>query len=211
MGRLRQGILGGVSGKVGNVVGSSWKGIATVKAMPLSVANPRTAGQIEQRTKMTNVVAFARQILASVIKPLNDRFAGQMSGFNIFIKRNIDIFDDAVTGTPESLILSEGKMVAVNPSSIAISLFASTVTVNFPTTLPDSYAQATDKVYAVCQDLNGGGITVSSGVVERSTGVVVLATPSGLNSGDDVAVWLAFLRADGTVVSGTGYATEQVD
>ena len=48
MGILKQGILGGFSGKVANVVGTSWKGIAVIKAMPLSVANPKTAGQVAQ-------------------------------------------------------------------------------------------------------------------------------------------------------------------
>ena len=210
MGRLRQGILGGVSGKVGNVVGSSWKGIATVKAMPLSVANPRTAEQIAQRTKMTNVVAFSRTILASIIKPLNDRFAGQMSGFNIFIKRNIDLFSTAVPSPAASLQLASGKMVAVNPSAVAYNRVGEEVIVNYPNSLPDSFAQATDKVYLVAKRVGSDEIAVSSGVAVRSDGVdtVVFQTPSTL--GDVVHVWLVFLRADGTVVSNTGYGSDVI-
>ncbi len=40
MGIIKRGILGGFSNKVANVVGSSWKGINTMRALPLSVANP---------------------------------------------------------------------------------------------------------------------------------------------------------------------------
>jgi hypothetical protein len=94
MGVIKRGILGGFRGKVANVIGSSWKGIAVIKAMPLSVANPKTAGQVAQRTKMTNIVAFAKIILVNIIKPLNDRFASGESGFNLFVKRNILLFDD---------------------------------------------------------------------------------------------------------------------
>ena len=39
MGVISQGILGGVSGKVGNVVGASWKGIDYLRIKPSNVAN----------------------------------------------------------------------------------------------------------------------------------------------------------------------------
>jgi hypothetical protein len=42
MGKISQGILGGISGKVGNVIGGSWKGIDYIRVKPSSVANPRT-------------------------------------------------------------------------------------------------------------------------------------------------------------------------
>ncbi len=51
MGRINQGILGGFSGKVGNVVGGNWKGIDYMRVKPASVANPKTVGQVNQRTK----------------------------------------------------------------------------------------------------------------------------------------------------------------
>ena len=53
MGKIAQGILGGLSGKVGNVIGGSWKGIDYIRIKPSSVANPRTVGQVNQRTKFT--------------------------------------------------------------------------------------------------------------------------------------------------------------
>jgi hypothetical protein len=40
MGKINQGILGGFSGKVGNVVGGSWKGIEYMRVIPASIANP---------------------------------------------------------------------------------------------------------------------------------------------------------------------------
>jgi hypothetical protein len=42
MGTIKQGILGGFSGKVGTVVGASWKGIAYMRSLPQKVKNPRT-------------------------------------------------------------------------------------------------------------------------------------------------------------------------
>lgn len=46
MGTIKKGILGGFSGKVGTVVGSSWKGIAYMRSLPQNMKNPRTEGQV---------------------------------------------------------------------------------------------------------------------------------------------------------------------
>ena len=51
MGTIKKGVLGGFSGKVGTVVGASWKGIDYIRSLPASVKNPRTEGQVTQRTK----------------------------------------------------------------------------------------------------------------------------------------------------------------
>ena len=48
MGIIKKGILGGFSGKVGNVVGASWKGIDYIRSLPSTVRNPRTPRQVKQ-------------------------------------------------------------------------------------------------------------------------------------------------------------------
>ena len=53
MGTFKQGIYGGYSGKVGNVVGGSWKGIDYMRILPTSVANPQTDAQLTQRQKFS--------------------------------------------------------------------------------------------------------------------------------------------------------------
>ena len=205
MARLSQGILGGISGKIGNVVGSSWKGIAVVKSKPLSVANPRTSGQIAQRTKMTNTVDYAKSILAGVIKPLWDRFAQQQSGYNAWVSANIDLFTSVNPTPPESLQISTGQMVAVNPSSATCSDGERNVTVNWPTLLPDSLSLATDQVYIVVYNESQDKFGVSSSAAIRSAGTVVTVLQVDAEENDILRVYLAFRRADGTVVSNTGY------
>ena len=58
MGKINQGILGGVSGQIGNVIGGTWKGIDYLRIKPSSVANPRTEGQVDQRSKFLTVLRF---------------------------------------------------------------------------------------------------------------------------------------------------------
>ena len=51
MGIIRQGANGGYSGKVGSTVGSSWKGIDYIKALPKKSSKPATQAQLEQQAK----------------------------------------------------------------------------------------------------------------------------------------------------------------
>lgn len=67
MGTIKQGILGGFSGKVGSVVGASWKGISYMRSQADHVKNPRSAAQIAQRTKME----FARNFLQPAAEFIN--------------------------------------------------------------------------------------------------------------------------------------------
>lgn len=58
MGIIKQGITGGFSGNVGNVIGGSWKGIAYMRIRPVSVANPQTDLQMDQRSKFAVTIKF---------------------------------------------------------------------------------------------------------------------------------------------------------
>ncbi|MDR2907424.1 MAG: DUF6266 family protein [Bacteroidales bacterium] len=63
MGQIKQGILGGFSGKVGAVIGSSWKEISYMRAFPLKVKNPKTAAQTQQRDKFATVVGVLKTLV----------------------------------------------------------------------------------------------------------------------------------------------------
>jgi hypothetical protein len=204
MARIKKGILGGGSGSVGAVTMSSWKGIDVLKAKPTSVANPKTAGQIAQRSKFSNVVSFAGLILSTIIKPLWDRFASKQSGYNAFVQENIDLFADAFSGVLTGLTISKGKMAAPSIDSVTASNGSANVVVDFPTTLTDNFAQDTDLAYCVAINVNKEIVGVSSGVVARSVGTLTIVMPESQQTGNEFAVLLAFKRVDGTIVSNTG-------
>jgi len=207
MGKIKQGILGGFSGKVAGVVGSSWKGIAVMKALPLSVANPRTAGQVAQRGKFSNVVAFAGLILSGVIKPLWDRFASGKSGYNEFISTNINLFD-AVLPSPEAdLIISKGKMAATPIDSLSGAAGQNLVTMDWTDDSGSGFKLADDETYIVYFNANTGEIWGVDYPAIRSAETLDFAFNENLSSGDVIHAYLAFRRADGTVVSNTSYAT----
>lgn len=201
MGIIKGGILGPVSGKVGSVIGSSWKGIAYLKGIPASVANPRTAAQIAQRTLFANCVAFGKPILAGLIKPLRDRFAVRQSGWNTYMSDNIDLFAAALPVPPADFVLSSGSMAETAISNVAIDDADTTVEVHWVDDSGEGFKLATDKVYVFAINITTGVIAIDSAVSVRSDLVATTAFPENAASADVCEVYLSFLRADGTIVS----------
>lgn len=87
MGIIKRGILGGFQNKVGPVVGTSWKGISVIKSRPVTVANPNTQLQQEQRTAMRQIAAYLRSFGLDNVRLLNNNQAVKMSGYNRCVKR----------------------------------------------------------------------------------------------------------------------------
>lgn len=207
MGVIRRGILGGISGKVANVVGGSWKGIAYLRSLPLSVANPNTAGQIAQRTKMSNIVAFAKACLTAVIKPLNDRFASGQSGFNLFVQRNIALFALANPVAPGDLILSRGNVTPMVDLAIVASEAAGTIDATWTDNTGVGNSLATDIPFAVMQNRNTGEVTGEESGFDRSLGLFTFSVVPAFAAGDNIDIWVGMRRADGSQVSDSVYAT----
>ena len=115
MGKIKQGILGGFSGQVGTVVGSSWKGIAYMRGKAQHVKNPRTAGQTYHRDAI-KAVTMALRPINSTLRITFAEYAKKMSAFNKAVSINYHeaIVDD--NGIPKvdysKLILSKGTLKA---------------------------------------------------------------------------------------------------
>lgn len=201
MGIIKRGILGGFSNKVGNVVGSSWKGIATMRVLPLSVANPRTAAQVAVRNAFSKITALASAGLTGFVKPLNDRFAVRMSGYNRFIQMNTNAFDASGDFVPANLLISQGRLgeTPISRAEVAIGV---NVEFDWVATPSGALQLPSDLVYAVVVSEDGELLGVSSGVETRSAGNLVVNAP-GVTA--NYVLYLAFLRADGTEVSTSTY------
>lgn len=110
MGVIKQGILGGFQNKVGAVIGSNWKGIATMRSRPISVANPRTGKQVAVRSEFSTLVKMASALNATLIRPYWSRFAQKKTGANAFISANYGKLKGSPVSAPERIIFSQGKL-----------------------------------------------------------------------------------------------------
>ena len=105
---IKRGILGGFSNKIGNVVGTSWKGISVMRSLPQSVHNPKTEAQEEQRTNFAVASKLGSQLLDAVIKPFWDKRAIRMSGYNLWVQKNLDHWRRFGTSYNDFVIITEG-------------------------------------------------------------------------------------------------------
>jgi len=206
---IKQGILGGLSGSIGSVTGSSWKGIAVLKAKPLSVANPQTAKQVAQRDKMTWLVAFFKLILSTIVKPLNDRFASKMSGFNLVVQQSMGAFDIAgevddfskIYITPSSKGEQDVTMDGPGPGDLIVPLIWVSVA-------GVGQQLATDKLYAVVYNETQDRYVASGGVTSRSANAAAIVCANDfLVAADVLHCYAAFLKLDGTIVYRQSYST----
>jgi hypothetical protein len=210
MGVIKQGILGGFSGKVGSIVGTSWKGIAVMKALPLSVANPRTASQVGQRTKFTTIVELGSALLSSIVKPLWDRFAQKQSGYNAFISTNVDKVSSVGVIDFQNVKMSVGSLTSA-PIDVATAINNSaSVTFDFVNNSGTGSALPSDEVYAVCINQTTGAVASQENILTRADEYVTIIMPANNVTGQKLACYLSFRRADGTIVSDSSYLEKTV-
>lgn len=198
---IKRGILGGFSGRVGNVVGSSWKGISVLRVMPLSVGGETTVKQAEQRGAFSIISKFASSILTVWVKPLWDRHAQRMSGYNAFIQQNI-----ASVKAHEELVLTDLKF---SDGRLGVTAITGAGTENFKDMAvvwdknpQGDYQMPSDLAYTLWLSAEGKLKGYSAGEVKRSEGNVVMMTLNEDAVAGDVVV-LAFRREDGSLVGGS--------
>lgn len=75
MGTYNKGILGAFSGKVGPVVGASWRGIEVLRSTPKKTSREPTENQLAQREKFKAVTKFI-----TPLKIIMSRYFGTDSG-----------------------------------------------------------------------------------------------------------------------------------
>lgn len=196
MGVIKRGILGGFSGRIGNVVGSSWKGIAVVKSLPLSVANPQTTGQTTQRNKFGYLVATASALLSYLVKPFWDRWASQMSGYNAFIQANIEDQPNDAGGPYEDMVISHGQMTPLPNVSASYNVGDGTLDVTFDTTTDGAYQSADDDIFAFAYDTYDAEYYFADSGVLREDGEVNITMPQP-HDGYDVIYGVTARSADG--------------
>lgn len=87
MGKIKQGILGGFSGKVGTVVGSFWNGIFYIKALPQSYSKNRSSKQTKQQLYFKELVALSCQLSKEELSLIYPKPHKGMTRRNMLVKQ----------------------------------------------------------------------------------------------------------------------------
>ena len=206
MGKIPQGILGSLSGKVGSIIGGSWKGIDYIRIKPASVANPRTEGQVNQRNKFTITLEYL-QATSDFIKVGYKAFAVKKTEFNAAMSY---VLNNAVGGIAPNFtidyslaLLSRGSLSSVLNGSTDLAT-PGQVTFDWDDNSAEGNANVTDKsMVLVYNPSKKESISILDGA-DRTVGSQVVTIPNTY-AGDTVELFMAFVSEDGKTVSNSVY------
>ena len=207
MGTINQGILGGFSGKVGTVIGGTWKGISYMRGIAASISNPQTEPQLAQRQKFSITMNFL-QPLSEFVKKGFKNYAIKQTGINASMSYNIR---NAISGAypnfaidyPNALVSRGSLPAALN--QVAASTVAGTVVFNWDDNSDESGASALDKTLLVVYNpVKHQAVTVNQ-LADRADGTQTVTVPDSF-SGDLVQCYMAFISLDGKDLASSRFA-----
>jgi hypothetical protein len=201
MGKISRGILGGFSGKVGNIIGATWKGIDYIRIVATNVTNPKTPAQESQRSKFVTVLRFL-QPLVGFLRIGFRLYANRMTQFNNAMSYN---FHNAIIGVfpnysidPAEALVTRGNLTGVE--SVSAMVETGMLEVSWTDNSGNGSAKATDRALILAYDPDlKEAVYLTEGVI-RSSESATLALPESL-LGSQLHVYLGFISQDGTAVS----------
>lgn len=202
----KNGLTGGVSGKIGNVVGVSRNGSFYFRSLPVETTDPKTEKQVTQRSKFLVTQSFLRTFSPFLRMGFRFEAMGMKSTFNAAMSVNMphvikDENNGFVVDYPNVLVskglLRTSEITAATVAEGFLDVTWSSVTVD-NTKRDDEVmmlAYNPEKNVAV-YDLHAG---------KRERLEARLALPINWE-GDSVETYIAFMSADFTQVSDSLYA-----
>jgi len=193
---IRSGVLGNIRGKVAGVVGGQWKDKNYLREY-VKPANPNTAAQIAQRSKMTDSVAFAKPLVGPIFNAYTDKFIKSMSGFNFFIHENIAKFD----GSPvySNILPTFGKLWNGGITTGTYNTATGAIEFTYPETLGNNGA-LTDKCFCCCYHEPTAIWFFPAAESARDDQALSVTAVDGLTATDFYS-WLFFAKYAGTIVT----------
>ena len=107
MATFEKGILGGFSGKVGNVVGSRWRGKNVMRSLPQRGNYTPTEKQEEQRLKFKTVIGFLNPLVGILSRYFGSP-QGDKSRANLATSYHLK---NAVLDTAEGMVMEYAKVL----------------------------------------------------------------------------------------------------
>lgn len=129
---IKNGILGGFSGKVGTVVGAAWRDIEVMRALAKPGNRPASPGELLQRAKMATVSSFLQPMRDLLEVGFRD-FAKKKDGTNAaqshVMKNALVVKDHDVCIMCEEVLVTRGdlpnvKVAVAGPSEKGVIHFS---------------------------------------------------------------------------------------
>lgn len=201
MGTINKGILGGFSGKVGTVIGGSWKGIEYMRSKSNRSSFVPSEKQVEQQLRFALIMRFL-QPMSGLLDISFRNFAIRMTGMNSAFGYNLK---NAITGVSPLFevnyalaLVSRGDL----PNALAPAVTSgagSLLTFSWTDNSGVGTAKTTDQaiLVAYCPVLKQAVFTTAGGERGSLTGELNLLPFSG----EAVETWIGFISANGQSIA----------
>lgn len=201
MGVIKRGILGGFQNKVGPVVGTNWKGISVIKSRPVSVANPNSPLQQEQRLAMKQITAYLRSFGLENVRLLNNNQAVRMSGYNRCVKK-VNTFKPGNELSGHVKCLASGSYTL--PVFVAADVFSidgtnKTCSVSWGDLFPVGLVPANVQAMVTVQAKDG--LSCTPAVYGTSSSPATVIDLSNFSTCSNLVVGVCFIAPDGLSTS----------
>ena len=196
MGTYNKGILGAFSGKVGPVVGATWRGKDVMRSLPKKTNRLATAFQQQQRSKFSMTTEFL-----SGVQPVIKRYFGSDTGLKTrrnqamsYLMKEAIVFNDPnYEWDYTKILISKGDLLGINNGAVTAGTGQ-----NLDFTWTDNSGQgeaaATDQLVVVYEPTSKATV-YSLNAGDRSGESATLSLPNFL-SGLEVQVWSTFVSTD---------------
>lgn len=207
MGTFSKGILGGFSGKVGNVVGARWRGKDIMRSLPTRGNYTPTQAQIDQRDRFKTAIVFLTPI-KEILSAYFGKPQGDKSNFNLATGYHIknallpDALDAYVVDYPKVLI-AKGDLRGLANASVTPDA-NQVISILWDDNSGQGNASATDELVVVvyCEALNLFETANPAGARDEAT--VQIPLPAYW-AAQEVQVWASFVTADKKLAATSTY------
>ncbi len=151
MGKIKTGILGGFQGKVGTVIGSTWRGESIMRALPKTAAKAPTESQRIQRLKFKAVSEFLNP-LRSTLSTYFGNDTGVKSKYNMatsyHITNAVEITEQGTQILYPRVLVAKGTLFGFQ--NLTTTQSETVITLNWEDNAVFGNAKAEDTVNVVC-------------------------------------------------------------
>jgi len=163
MGKIPNGITGPVHGRIGNLIGSTWKGIPYLKLAP----KPRTKNVSEKELANRQKFAMAQAWLAPILDFVREGFKGYSQYSEGFVAAKSYLLKNAVEGqmfdiriNPELVKVSSGDLPL--PAQISVQKTGSRFQFTWNSSSEEVGADPNDQVMALFYNIEKGKCSLAT-------------------------------------------------
>ena len=206
MATYQKGILGGFSGKVGNVVGARWRGQDVMRSLPQRGDYKPTEDQLLQRERFKTVITFL-----TPIKPVLSKYFGKKQGvkstYNLATSYHLREALTAIPGGFEmdfaKVLISKGDLRGLDTPTLAAAA-NQVLDLGWVDNSGQGNADPLDQLVVVVYAPATHLYQTFEFVGTREETAVQLTLPAFM-AGQEVQTWATFVTEDGKLAAISSY------